>query len=422
MRAFARTLGAIAAVSVLVGSFSLSQQAHAAGEAPSDYVVRDVIPTHFYQIGVRHVAADFGTPYVTAVSGNNLASIDWGFEVGSIDAATGESKLLGTLPMPTGTRILDFVSIPEVKAPNGFNTIMLSYAVKVGTCRKSILRESRIDLSGSKAPELGRIWFTSPCYPATTADSVPNELSQAGGRVVAVPDSWRVNAKKPEFFFSIGDFAVAKPKSVVISKAARAMNASIVRVSAPQRSQVWATGLRNVQGLVIATIDGEKQLISTEHGPRGGDEMNVIVQGADYGWPRTSYGTPYSADQPQNTADVQGKHVGKSSLPLFAWVPSAGVGPIIQIKGKAFGTWWANTPGSADLFVAGMGARFIYRFRVQDGAVRYMEEAQFGARIRSMVQLPSGAIACGLDAGNDLLILQPTASWSESASSFQGPN
>jgi hypothetical protein len=51
-----------------------------------------------------------------------------------------------------------------------------------------------------------------------------------------------------------------------------------------------------------------------------------------------------------------------------------------------------------------------------------MEEAQFGARIRSMVQLPSGAIACGLDAGNDLLILQPTAAWSESASSFQGPN
>jgi glucose/arabinose dehydrogenase len=173
---------------------------------------------------------------------------------------------------------------------------------------------------------------------------------------------------------------------------------------------------------VVATIDGKKQLVSSEHGPRGGDELNVIEKGADYGWPRTSYGTPYGPAQPANTADVQGKHVGKANPPLFAWVPSAGIGAMIQIKGRAFGQWWANTPGSADLFVAGMGARFIYRLRVQDGAVRYMEEAQFGARIRSLVQLPSGAIACGLDAGNDLLILQPTQVWNESKAVFQPPS
>lgn len=195
-----RSLVALATVTGVLVSIGVCQQAQAAGETPSDYVVRDVIPTHFYQIGVRHVVAPFGSPYVTSVRGNQLATLDWDFEVGSIDAATGESRLLGTLPLPRGARVLDFVSMPELKAASGFNTIMLSFAVKEGTCRKSILRESRIDLSGARAPELGRIWFTSPCYPASTADSVPNELSQAGGRVVLVPDNWRANVNMPEFF------------------------------------------------------------------------------------------------------------------------------------------------------------------------------------------------------------------------------
>lgn len=410
---------ALAVAVLTVASLEPTSNAVAAGESSSDYVVRDVIPTHFYSIGVRHVSTPFGTPYLTRVRGNDLVTLDWDFEMGTVDAATGISRLLGALPLPAGSRVLDLVSVPEMQKVGQPATVMLSYVAKVGRCRSSVLRETSVDLSGVRPPTLGRVWFRSPCFPAENSEpATVMEMAQSGGRVVAVPSAWRESPNNIEFFFSIGDFAVARPRNIPMSKDAREMIASVVRITAPLQSRVWSSGLRNVQGLVVATVDGKQQLVSTEHGPRGGDEVNILVDGGKYGWPNTDFGVTYGPGRPADTPDKQGVHVGPYRLPLFAWVPSAGTGPIIQIKGKAFGTWWANAPGTADFLVAGMGARFLYRMRVREGAVRYVEEFQFGARIRSMVQLPGGAIVCGLDAGNDLLVLAPTSEWSLSANTF----
>lgn len=411
-----RRLAAVLGALILLGT-GMPSGAQAA-VTPDDYTIDNTIQTHFYELSVRHITTGLDTAYVTPVIGNQLATLGWDFTVATVDASAGSTRFLGSLPLPAGARVLDYVLFPEMQRPGAPSTVMVAYAMQEGDCRYSVLRESTVDITGAVPPALGRIWYRSPCFPtpASVADYGP--LAQSGGRVALVPKAWRVNRKRPEFFFSIGDFKVAKPKTLPLSKAARSVISSVLRITAPQKATVWSSGLRNVQGLTVATIDGKQQLLSTEHGPRGGDELNALAEGEFYGWPQTDYGVAYGANQPGNTPDRPGVHLGKATLPLFAWVPSSGTGPMIQVKGPAYRRWWANTPGSADLLVAGMGSRWLYRFRIQDGAVRYMEDFRLGARVRSMAELPSGAIAMGLDAGGDLLIVEPSKVWDLNAGSF----
>lgn len=388
---------------------------------PDDYQIDNVIPTHFYELTVQHITTGLDTAYVTTVRANDLATIGWDFTVSTVDAASGTSRMLGALPLPNDARVLDFASFSEMQRAGGPSTVMLSYAAWDGSCRYSVLRETSVDLTGQSPPALGRIWYRSPCFPTPEGTGTFGPLAQSGGRIALVPRGWRAKAANPEFFFSVGDFKVAKPYSLAMSAAARKVNSTVLRISAPHRYSVWASGLRNVQGLVTAKIDGVTQLLSTEHGPRGGDELNALRRGGDYGWPKTDYGVSYGAGQPENTADRAGVHTGRALLPLFAWVPSAGTAAMLQISGPAFRQWWANTPGSADLLIAGLASKYLYRVRIQGGAVRLVEDFRLGARVRSMAQLPSGAIAMGLDAGGDVLIVKPSQVWNTTTGTFTPP-
>lgn len=78
-------------------------------------------------------------------------------------------------------------------------------------------------------------------------------------------------------------------------------------------------------------------LWSTEHGPRGGDEINVLEEGEHYGWPMVTYGTRYgNQDWPANPN--QGRHLGYQA-PVYAFVPSIGISNLIQIENELFPYW-----------------------------------------------------------------------------------
>jgi cytochrome c2 len=157
-------------------------------------------------------------------------------------------------------------------------------------------------------------------------------------------------------------------------------------------SHIFAIGNRNPQGLMF-TKSG--QLLSTEHGERGGDELNVITEGANYGWPIVTLGTEYGS---YNWAQIGAYSVGKSlpgshagyTAPLFAWVPSIATSQLIEVNN--FHERW-----NGDLLVASLKASSLYRLRLENGRVLYSEPIWIGQRIRDITEMPNGTIMLWTD-------------------------
>jgi cytochrome c2 len=151
-------------------------------------------------------------------------------------------------------------------------------------------------------------------------------------------------------------------------------------------SEMYSMGHRNPQGLYIT---GEGAIWSTEHGPQGGDELNLIVRGANYGWPLVTYGTDYgSATWPLSR--VQGRHDGYQE-PAFVWVPSIGVSNLVRVEHDRFPVW------KGDLLVGSLHAHTLFRVRLVDQRVVYAEPIEIGERIRDIVEGPDGRVVLWTD-------------------------
>jgi aldose sugar dehydrogenase len=158
------------------------------------------------------------------------------------------------------------------------------------------------------------------------------------------------------------------------------------------KANIRSRGHRNPQGLMVTEAG---QVYSTEHGPAGGDELNIITEGSNYGWPVVSLGVDYGA---YNWGDEHpaGRHAGYQ-LPLFAWVPSIAVSNLIQVRG--FNDRW-----DGDLLVASLKAQSLFRLRLDNGRVLYSEPIWLGQRIRDIAQLVNGTIVVWTDSAELLFI------------------
>jgi aldose sugar dehydrogenase len=171
----------------------------------------------------------------------------------------------------------------------------------------------------------------------------------------------------------------------------------------------WTTiskGHRNPQGLVLTT---KGEIWSTEHGPAGGDELNRIVAGANYGWPKVTLGTEYGRYSWESGGPV-GRHDGIEA-PVFAWLPSIGASNLIEIED--FDPRW-----NGDLLVSSLKAQSLYRLRLDNGHVMYSEPIWIGQRIRDIAKLADGIIALWTD---DSLVLFLTVDRERLASDRRWP-
>ncbi len=151
-------------------------------------------------------------------------------------------------------------------------------------------------------------------------------------------------------------------------------------------SRVFTTGNRNPQGLLLAP-DGT--LYSTEHGPKGGDELNILIEGHNYGWPLESYGTAYSGGMLRD-ATTFGRH-DHYTAPLFAWVPSPAISNLAFLEN--FNPHW-----DGDLLAGSLKGGSLYRLRLQQGRVAYSEQVSFGGdRLRYVHQHSDGRIVIWTD-------------------------
>jgi glucose/arabinose dehydrogenase len=145
--------------------------------------------------------------------------------------------------------------------------------------------------------------------------------------------------------------------------------------------EIWSYGHRNQQGLAIDPATGT--MYATEHGPQGGDEVNVIERGANYGWPVVGYGVNYRS----GSAIHEGTTGAGMKDPAFVWVPSIGTSGLMVYTGDRFPRW------QGDLFAGGLAGRYLARLVVEDGEI--VEEAVLLrgiARVRDVRQGPDGCI------------------------------
>lgn len=163
--------------------------------------------------------------------------------------------------------------------------------------------------------------------------------------------------------------------------------------------ELWSIGHRNPQGAALRP--GTSELWLTEHGPQGGDELNRVQGGANYGWPLRSYGCPYGAPVGQACQVGGGTHAPTYVEPATTWVPvSTAPAGMTFYTGDGFPEWRGN------VFVGALAGQTLWRIVLDDASLAVLTREEVGEvkalnqRIRDVRQGPDGWMYLLTDGGS----------------------
>lgn len=259
----------------------------------------------------------------------------------------------------------------------GNRRIYLSYAeAGQGGAGLAVARGTlTLDAGGGRLDDVQVVWRQVP--------KIANDDRHFGGRLAFGPNGF--------LFITAGERhqgAPAQSTANTLGKIVRIdPDGALIAVADP-RPEIWTLGHRNPYGLVFAS-DG--RLFSSEMGPEGGDEFNLIERGRNYGWRVVSEG---------NDGEVLPRHSTRPDFaaPLVSWTPVIAPGGMIQYTGTRFSGW------NGDFVLAGLTAQGIVRVRVSGATASEAGRIGLGARIREVEQGPDGAIWVLEDGGSGRLI------------------
>lgn len=216
-------------------------------------------------------------------------------------------------------------------------------------------------------------------------DSIPERQTQAhyGGRLLFLPDKTLI--------VTLGDGYEYRDKAQDLSSDL----GKIVRITdtgqpAPdnpfvgqvgKRPEIYTYGHRNVQGIAHDPVSGT--LYAHEHGPKGGDEVNILTPGRNYGWPVITYGVDYSGAP----ISLESKKAGMEQ-PLIYWVPSIAPSSMVVYTGDLFPAW------KGDLLVTALAGQQVRRVDLENGQVKAQETylTDREERFRDIIQAPDGSL------------------------------
>lgn len=228
------------------------------------------------------------------------------------------------------------------------------------------------------------------------------ETSEAGGELQNLEVIWRQTPKlngrghyghrllfDPEgyLFISSGDrqaFDPAQDMNSNLGKIIRLHDDGRIPTDNPfaeqgsVASQIWSLGHRNPLGLAF---DGNGQLWTTEMGPRGGDELNLVVPGGNYGYPEVSNGRHYNM-MPIPNHDTRPEF----HAPALSWTPVISPSSLMYYEGDKFPDWHGN------LLIGGLSSMAIIRVQINDNNATETARYPMGKRIRALTQGPNGDI------------------------------
>jgi glucose/arabinose dehydrogenase len=243
-------------------------------------------------------------------------------------------------------------------------------------CVEVVVENVNYDRINQKINRVKTWLVTKPCVPISA-------VQHTSGRF-AVIDS-------KSAYVTIGDLGYTQ----ISNRKKRGDLGSIFKVSSTSVSK-FSQGHRNAQGILL--YNG-KDLLAAEHGPRGGDELNLIKAGSDYGWPFVTYGQPYgSGDYVRPTKT--GTHAGFVE-PLKYWVPSIAPTELVQLPKSGWGDW------SNQLVLGTLREQVLVFMAIDERfAVTNTVNVDIGERIRDLEVLSTGELVATTDSGKLLVINQ----------------
>ena len=243
-------------------------------------------------------------------------------------------------------------------------------------CVEVVVENVNYDRINQKINRVKTWLVTKPCVPISA-------VQHTSGRF-AVIDS-------KSAYVTIGDLGYTQ----ISNRKKRGDLGSIFKVSSTSVSK-FSQGHRNAQGILL--YNG-KDLLAAEHGPRGGDELNLIKAGSDYGWPFVTYGQPYGPGdyvRPTKT----GTHAGFVE-PLKYWVPSIAPTELVQLPKSGWGDW------SNQLVLGTLREQVLVFIAIDERfAVTNTVNVDIGERIRDLEVLSTGELVATTDSGQLLVINQ----------------
>jgi len=251
------------------------------------------------------------------------------------------------------------------EANNGVRLAVSEFEVDIENSELSFNREIYISRPAIKEPILGH---------------------QVGGKLA-------LGENERTLYLSLGDFSKPDRVQDKTTSLGKVVRIDLQRLNA----EVYASGFRSPSGGLFFDRESN-ELWLTDHGPRGGDEINLIKRGKNYGWPIVSYGTIYERDGMSGYyGNKFNSHEGYEK-PQMTFVPSIGIGPLVKYPSTGRNDFWDN-----DLFVAGMGNTTLYRVRKEGTNLVYAEPVLSGYRIRAIQIDQNGTFYLKTDT-NQLLI------------------
>lgn len=158
------------------------------------------------------------------------------------------------------------------------------------------------------------------------------------------------------------------------------------------RAEIWTYGHRNIQG--IAHDPGSGRVWASEHGPFGGDEVNLIERGRNYGWPLVTHGRDYRTKETIGRTQMEGM-----TDPVAIWVPAHPPSGLAFFTGDSFPAW------KGSLFSGGLASQDVRRIALDgNGRVTGQERLAIGARVRDVRQGPDGFLYVLTDEQNGRLL------------------
>ena len=242
------------------------------------------------------------------------------------------------------------------------------------------LGRGRLDLAGRQLADLDVIWRAEPIG----GDGHPGAIMTFG------PDG--------HLFLTSGDRQLGDPAQVLGDSRGK-----ILRLDAdgrpaadnpfPDAPEVWTLGHRNPYGL---TFDASGRLWSHEMGPRGGDELNLIAPGQNYGWPLVSEGRKYSGLPIPDHATRP-----EFAPPLIAWPPTVAPAGMVHYDGAVFPEWQGS------LLLGGLASEALIRVEIGNDTAREVDRWDIGNRIRDVAADEEGQVYL-LEDGDEARLLRLT--------------
>ena len=229
-------------------------------------------------------------------------------------------------------------------------------------------------ISGEESQTWQTIYESAPCLGfKNKGDAFGGH--QIGGKLVLL-DNHRL-------LLTVGDqtFDGVESEEILPQDKSAAYGKTILINLDTYEASMYSMGHRNPQGL---TVDPSGKIWLTEHGPKGGDELNLILKGKNYGWPLVTYGTDYTQPiWPLNAK--QGRHEGFEP-PVYAWIPSIGISAVVSVRGRLLKIW------KDDLLVSSLADKSLWRVRVDKGRTIFAERIPIGERIRDIMEDANGRL------------------------------